>query len=112
MSACGCGCGGLPLIARRNDPRTGDVKGERRKYILGHNSRKPAGAHKRYASIGERRAHVVIAERIFGKPLPTSAVVHHANGDRLDNRPENLVICQDQKYHMLLHRRMRERGGR
>lgn len=49
--------------------------------------------------------HVMVAEVALGRQLPRGAVVHHVNGDRLDNRPENLVICQDQAYHVELHRR-------
>jgi len=39
--------------------------------------------------------------------LPPSAVVHHVNEDRRDNRNENLVICENDKYHKLLHMRLR-----
>jgi hypothetical protein len=44
------------------------------------------------------------AEKALGRPLPPSAIVHHADGSTSDDAP--LVICQDQKYHKLLHRRM------
>lgn len=50
--------------------------------------------------------HVRIAEKALGRELPVGAVVHHANGDRLDNRNENLVICPDRKYHNFLHMRI------
>lgn len=50
--------------------------------------------------------HVAIAERALGKPLPPGAVVHHADGNKLNNAPTNLVICPSVSYHRLVHRRM------
>lgn len=52
------------------------------------------------------REHVDIAERVLGKPLPDGACVHHINEDQHDNRNENLIICQDNAYHKLIHKRM------
>ena len=49
----------------------------------------------------------VIAEAVLRKILPGSVVIHHANGKRADNRHENLVICESQSYHILLHNRAR-----
>lgn len=54
----------------------------------------------------KRFAHVLIAEAAIGRRLPIGAEVHHANGNRLDNRPTNLVICPSRAYHKLLHTRM------
>lgn len=54
-----------------------------------------------------KRQHVLVAEKALGKSLPAKAVVHHANEITSDNRPENLVICPNEKYHNLLHKRMR-----
>lgn len=51
--------------------------------------------------------HVLVAESVLGKFLPNEAVVHHVNEDKLDNRPENLVICENNGFHLTLHRRMR-----
>lgn len=57
---------------------------------------------------GERKLqHVLLSEKALGKPLPAGAEVHHVNEIRSDNRPENLVVCQDRSYHQLLHARQR-----
>jgi hypothetical protein len=50
--------------------------------------------------------HVLVAELALGKPLPPGAQVHHWDRDRSNNAPSNLVICPDQAYHRLIHRRM------
>lgn len=51
--------------------------------------------------------HILIAEKALGHELPKGAQVHHVNGSKKDNRNENLVICPNQGYHHLLHRRQR-----
>lgn len=66
--------------------------------------------YREYTIAGEKKLeHVLVAERALGGPLPPGAVVHHMNEDKLDNfTPFNLILCPDQAYHMLLHKRMRE----
>ena len=50
-------------------------------------------------------AHRFIVEETLGRKLPAKAVIHHVNGDGLDNRLKNLVVCNNNAYHHLLHRR-------
>lgn len=53
------------------------------------------------------RDHIVVAERALGRKLPAGAQVHHVDENKQNNSPRNLVICQDDAYHKLLHQRAR-----
>lgn len=61
-----------------------------------------------------RPEHVVLAERALGKALPRGAEVHHLDGNRQNNTPSNLVICENRQYHLMLEargKRLRELGS-
>ena len=51
--------------------------------------------------------HTIIVEAILGKPLPKKAVIHHVDGNPLNNEHSNLVVCDSQSYHMIIHTRQR-----
>jgi hypothetical protein len=118
---CHCGCGQKVGIYKQTRPLLGIKRGELQKYIHGHNSVGEGGPNWKggkwercdgyvFVAVGTHKArleHLVICEKVLGRPLPIGAMVHHLNENKNDNRNSNLVICQDSAYHLLLHKRMR-----
>ena len=49
-----------------------------------------------------RAVHILLAEQLLGRPLKENEVVHHINGDKRDNRLENLQVM-DRAEHAALH---------
>lgn len=45
-----------------------------------------------YHRIGNKKVHRIVMEQMMGRELLTTENVHHKNGDRADNRPENLEL--------------------
>jgi hypothetical protein len=110
MKTCECGCGRAVSIAVRNDAGKGLVKGQPRRFIVGHQRRlipPKSGYRKTVVGGSQKLLHVAIAEAALGRPLPSGAEVHHVDGDSLNNSCGNLVICQSSAYHKLLHARAR-----
>lgn len=124
---CHCGCGEKTTINPQTHTKYGWVKDQPRKYINGHQNRGRRLAEKsewwrggtknegKYISIYTPDhphangkyvlEHRLVVERILGHYLPVGSVVHHIDGNGKNNAPSNLVVCEDEKYHQLLHRR-------
>lgn len=104
---CACGCG-LPVVIKaahlhlgiptyrwgHHQLNTGKFKASTG-YILIRCPGHPNGMHSGKNYVFEHR---LIAEKMIGRILTKDEVVHHKNGVRDDNRPENLEVLTYQQH--------------
>lgn len=120
---CACGCGGFTKRGRgvlpnkyirghatvgKQMPRGKDApqfKGGRRVnqsgYVICLRPEHPRASHRYVAE------HILVAEQALGRFLDRKHPVHHVDENRSNNVGRNLVICENDAYHHLLHRRSR-----
>lgn len=111
---CECGCGQPTPIAKTSNPSRGQYAGYPLRFLLGHNTRTLTPEETSgwkggrlvdrggYVSVlrpdhpaarkdGYVLMHRMVYEASRGVRLPPNVLVHHINGVKDDNRPENLV---------------------
>lgn len=71
------------------------------------NARLGKGECNGYSKIYGNLAHRVIAEQMLGRPLTQNEVVHHRDGNRYNNEPENLVVFPTAGDHARFHNQFR-----
>ena len=58
---------------------------------------------KTYTKRFGRHEHRIVAEEKIGRPLKPGEVVHHIDGNKQNNKPENLMVFKNQSEHVRWH---------
>lgn len=59
--------------------------------------------HPRAWKNGRVPEHIIVAEQKLGRPIKVNEVVHHIDGDKANNSPENLIVFRSDSDHNTYH---------
>jgi|15BtaG_2_1085339.scaffolds.fasta_scaffold00211_20 hypothetical protein len=57
-----------------------------------------------------KREHRLVMEQLLDRELTKQEIVHHINGEKLDNRLENLALCPNKSVHQKAHYSLEQIG--
>lgn len=71
------------------------------------NQLRGSGKGRTYTKRLGRHEHRIVAEEKLGRPLRQGEVVHHIDGNKKNNQPDNLLVLPSQREHAALHCRLK-----
>ncbi len=114
VKPCGCGCGEFTnksFVWGHHTRLFSNEEQKRRAAFNDGSAMRDTGEGKTYRKMMGRHEHRRVAEQMAGRPLTFDDVVHHKNGNKRDNRPENLELTTRTE-HINAHRQDLSAGRR
>jgi hypothetical protein len=99
-------------IRKGGDAKIGTQAREKNPKWKGGTTRRKDGYVLEYVNGKQLFQHRLVAERMLGRELREGECVHHKNGNRSDNRPENIEVFPSHSIHMRHHSDPQEMSAR